>query len=163
MSIGAPVPLTARHDLTAFDCGVPALDGWLKHRALKNESRFSRTYVACEGAQVVAYYAIAAGGIDREAAPGALRRNAPDTIPVVIVGRLAVSKSIAGQGLGTDLLRDAVRRIVLVSQTIGIAALVVQAKTDEAKQFYLARAEFIEFPKGSRTLFLPIGTAAKLV
>jgi GNAT superfamily N-acetyltransferase len=156
--LSAPVPLTAEHDLSNFDCGEPALDDWLKQRALKNESRFSRTYVVCEGASVVAYFCISAGAVDREAAPGKLRRNAPDAIPVSVIGRLAVSRAYAGRGLGADILSDALRRIAIASQSIGIGAVLVQAKDRRAKQFYMACAEFIEYPAESRTLFLPIET-----
>lgn len=156
--LSAPVPLTAEHDLSNFDCGEPALNDWLKQRALKNESRFSRTYVVCEGASVVAYFCISAGAVDREAAPGKLRRNAPDAIPVSVIGRLAVSRAYAGRGLGADILSDALRRIAIASQSIGIGAVLVQAKDRRAKQFYMACAEFIEYPAESRTLFLPIET-----
>lgn len=156
--LSAPVPLTAEHDLSNFDCGEPALNDWLKQRALKNESRFSRTYVVCERASVVAYFCISAGAVDREAAPGKLRRNAPDAIPVSVIGRLAVSRAYAGRGLGADILSDALRRIAIASQSIGIGAVLVQAKDRRAKQFYMACAEFIEYPAESRTLFLPIET-----
>ncbi len=154
----APQPLTAAHDLSGFDCGEPVLNDWLRQRALKNESRFSRTYVVCEGAQVVGYFCISAGAVQREAAPGKVRRNAPDTIPVSVIGRLAVSRDHAGQGLGADLLADALRRIALAAQSIGIGAVLVHAKDDAAKRFYLRCAEFIEYPADSRTLFLPIET-----
>lgn len=158
MALSPPAPLTAEHDTGDFDCGEPALDEWLRRRALKNESRVSRTYVVCEGRRVVGYYCIAAGAVERAAAPGKLRRNAPDTVPVSVIGRLAVCKSHAGRGLGADLLADALRRIALAAQSIGIAAVLVQAKSDEARRFYMACAEFIEFPAESRTLFLPIDT-----
>lgn len=158
MTLSAPVPLEASHDLTGFDCGVPALDDWLTQRALKNESRFSRTYVVCDGNRVVAYFCIAAGAIEREAAPGKVRRNASDSIPISVIGRLAVIKPYAGRGLGADILADALRRIAVASQSIGIGAVLVQAKSEEAKCFYLACAEFMEFPADSRTLFLPIET-----
>jgi GNAT superfamily N-acetyltransferase len=158
MTLSAPVPLTADHDLTDFDCGQPALNDWLKQRALKNESRFSRTYVVCEGACVVGYFCISAGAVERQAAPGKLRRNAPDSVPVSVIGRLAVSKSHAGRGLGADLLADALRRIAVASQSIGIGAVLVQAKDEAAKRFYLRCAEFLEYPADSRTLFLPIET-----
>jgi GNAT superfamily N-acetyltransferase len=156
--LSAPQPLTADHDLSGFDCGVPVLDEWLKHRALKNESRFSRTYVVCNGNRVVAYFSISAGAVERSAAPGKLRRNAPDTIPVSVIGRLAVSRDHAGRGLGADVLSDALRRIAAASQSIGIGAVLVHAKDDQAKRFYRACAEFIEYPAESRTLFLPIET-----
>jgi GNAT superfamily N-acetyltransferase len=158
-NLSAPAPLTADHDVSGFDCGEPALNDWLRHRALKNESRFSRTYVVCDdGKRVVAYFCISAGAVERAAAPGKVRRNAPDTIPVSVIGRLAVSSDHAGKGLGADLLADALRRIAVVSQSIGIGAVLVHAKDEAAKRFYLRCAEFIEYPEDSRTLFLPIET-----
>ena len=160
MKLSAPVPLDARHDLSGFDCGVPVLNDWLKQRALRNESRFSRTYVVCGGNRVVAYFCISAGAIEREAAPGKIRRNTPDTIPISVIGRLAVSKSHARRGLGADMLADALRRITVAAQSIGIGAVLVQAKDENAKRFYLACAEFIEYPGDSRMLFLPIETVA---
>ncbi|PIO97419.1 GNAT family N-acetyltransferase [Pleomorphomonas carboxyditropha] len=156
--LSAPAPLSSDHDLTAFDCGEPQLNDWLRQRALRNESRFSRTYVVCEELRVVAYYCISAGSVERTAAPGKLRRNAPDAIPVSVIGRLAVDRAYAGKGLGTDLLTDALRRIALASQSIGIAAVLVHAKDEAARRFYLHAAEFLEYPEGSRTLFLPIET-----
>ena len=156
--LSAPVPLVAEHDLSAFDGGEPALNEWLRHRALKNESRFSRTYVVCENKRVVAYFCISAGAVERAAAPGKVRRNAPDTVPVSVIGRLAVSRDHAGKGLGADMLSDALRRIAVASQSIGIGAVLVHAKDDAAKHFYMKCAEFIEYPTDSRTLFLPIET-----
>ncbi len=159
-AVSAPVPLSAEHDLSHFDCGEPMLNDWLRHRALKNESRFSRTYVVCVGARVVGYYCVSAGSVQRAAAPGKMRRNAPDAIPISVIGRLAVSRDHAGKGLGADLLADALRRIALASQSIGVAAVLVHAKDDAAKRFYLRCAEFIEYPADSRILFLPIETVA---
>jgi GNAT superfamily N-acetyltransferase len=156
--LSAPVPLTAEYDLSAFDCGEPALNDWLRNRALKNESRFSRTYVVCECSRVVAYFCISAGAVERADAPSKIRRNAPDTIPVSVIGRLAVSRDHAGKGLGADILADALRRIAVASQSIGIGAVLVHAKDDAARRFYMKCAEFIEYPADSRTLFLPIET-----
>lgn len=156
--LSAPVPLTSEHDLLSFDCGEPALNDWLRNRAVKNESRFSRTFVVCEANRVVAYFCISAGAVERAAAPGRLRRNSPDTIPVSVIGRLAVSREHAGKGLGAGILSDALRRIAVASQSIGIGAVLVQAKDDAAKRFYMRCAEFIEYPEGSQTLFLPIET-----
>jgi GNAT superfamily N-acetyltransferase len=156
--LSAPVPLTAEHDLSGFDCGEPALNDWLRHRALKNESRFSRTYVVCKDNLVIAYFCISAGAVERAKAPGKVRRNAPDTIPVSVIGRLAVSRDHAGKGLGADILSDALRRIAVASQSIGIGAVLVHAKDETAKRFYIRCAEFIEYPEDSRTLFLPIET-----
>lgn len=156
--LSAPAPIAASHDLSRFDCGDPQLDQWLRRRALTNESRFSRTYVVCDGNRVAAFYCVSAGSVQRAEAPGKVRRNAPDTIPVSIIGRLAVDRDYAGKGLGADLLADALSRIALAAQTIGIGAVLVHAKDDAARAFYLRCAEFIEFPEDSRTLFLPIET-----
>ena len=158
MTLSPPVPLAPSHDLTQFDCGNPALNDWLKQRALKNESRFARTYVVCEGARVVGYFCISAGAVERAAAPGKLRRNAPEPIPIAVIGRLAVSKDHAGRGLGAAMLADALHRIAAASQTIGIGAVLVQAKDDAARGFYMACAEWLDYPADSRTLFLPIET-----
>ena len=89
-----------------------------------------------------------------------IRRNAPDAIPISVIGRLAVDRDHAGKGLGADILSGALRRIALASQSIGIGigAVLIHAKDDAAKRFYLRCAEFIEYPEDSRTLFLPIET-----
>ena len=158
MTLSPPAPLAPEHDVSAFDCGVLALDDWLKTRAHRNENRFSRTYVVCEGTSVVAFYSVAAGAVDRADVPGRLRRNAPDAIPVSVLGRLAVTRSCHGRGLGAALLADALRRIALAAGAIGIAAVLVQAKDENARSFYLACADFIEYPIDSRILFLPVET-----
>jgi len=160
MALSRPASLCPEHDLFDFNCGELLLDDWLKQRARKNESRFSRTYVVADGWRVVAYVSISAGSVDRSAAPGKLRRNAPEIVPVSIIGRLAVDTAFARKGLGSDLLADALRRIASASKAIGIAAVLVHAKSDAARRFYLSRAEFVEFPPDSRILFLPIEALA---
>ena len=152
----APEPISAAHDLSQFDCGVPVLDDWLRQRALRNESRFSRTYVVCEGARVVGFYCISAGAVERARVPGKLRRNAPESVPVAVIGRLAVVREFAGKGLGADLLADALRRIAGAAGVIGIAAVLVQAKDEAAKAWYLRQAEFMAFPEDGRVLWLPV-------
>jgi GNAT superfamily N-acetyltransferase len=112
----------------------------------------------CAGHRVIAYFCISAGSVERATAPSRMRRNAPDRIPVSVIGRLAVSRQYAGKGLGADLLADALRRIASASRIIGVGAVMVHAKTDAAKRFYLRCAEFIEYPQASRILFLPIET-----
>lgn len=161
MPLTAPEPLADHHELNRFQCGSAALDDWLRNRARRNESRFSRTYVVSEDGRVAGYYSISAGSVERAGAPGRVRRNAPDTIPVSVIGRLAVDRDYAGRGLGADLLSDALRRIASASQSIGIAAVLIHAKDEDAKRFYLACAEFQEYPADSRTLFLPIDTLLK--
>lgn len=156
--IRAPEPIGPVHLVDDFTCGDRFLDDWLKTRALKSEGRFARTYVACVGNAVVGYDCIATGSVERQAAPGRLRRNAPDPVPIAIIGRLAVDRNHAGRGLGADLLGDAFRRIAAASQIIGLGAVIVHAKDDAALAFYRKQAEFLEYPAGSRALYLPIAT-----
>ena len=106
--LGSPTPLDMHHDVSLFDCGEAALDDWLKHRARKSEGRFARMYVVCDGERrVVGYFGIVVGSVARGDAPKKLQRNAPDPIPVAIIGRLAVDRAYGGRGLGQDLLQDA--------------------------------------------------------
>lgn len=138
--IGSPELLQEHHELEGFNSGVAVLDDWLKRRARTNQaSGASRTYVAADSEGVVAaYYALASGVIQVAEAPGRFRRNMPDPIPVVILGRLAVDKHWQGKGMGRALFRDAAKRIAQAAEVIGIRGIVVHAISDEAKRFYEA-------------------------
>ena len=137
MALLAPVLLHAQHQTDQFSCGVASLDAWLKRRALKNQIQgASRTYVACQADRVLAYYAIASGAVTCNDATGRLRRNMPDPIPVVVLGRLGVDSSLHGQGLGRSLVRDAALRILQAADVIGIRGMTVQALSDDARVFY---------------------------
>lgn len=137
MTLSAPEPLASHHDVGSFASGVESLDHWLKHRALKNQATgASRTFVLCEGQSVRAYYALASSAVIVDAAPGRFRRNMPDPIPVVVLGRLAVDQSLQGRGLGRALVRDAGLRVLQAADTIGIRGMIVHALSDEAKSFY---------------------------
>jgi predicted N-acetyltransferase YhbS len=139
VTASAPEPLQDHHDLVSFQCGVPSLDDWLRRRARGNQaSGASRTFVTCEGNRVVGYYALAAGGVTVAAAPGRFRRNMPDPVPVVLLGRLAVDTTRHGHGFGRALLRDAATRVLGAAETVGIRGIVVHAISDQAKAFYLA-------------------------
>jgi GNAT superfamily N-acetyltransferase len=136
--LGSPEPLTASHRVDEFQCGEPSLDEWLKRRALANQaSGASRTFVvAGEGGRVSGYYALAAGAVALESATGKVRRNMPDPVPVMVLGRLAVDRGAQGRKLGAALLQDAVKRAVAVSNNAGVRALLVHALHERAKQFY---------------------------
>lgn len=136
--IRAPEPLTAEHVLGDFDCGVASLDDWLRRRALPNQiGGASRTFVLTDAGLVVAYYALAAGAVGSANAPGRFKRNMPDPIPVVVLGRLAITRSHQDRGLGRAMFQDAVLRVVHASDAIGIRGLLVHAISDEARAFYL--------------------------
>lgn len=152
----APAPLTAAHDVADFECGEATLDQWLKHRALRNEGRgSSRTYVVCAEQLVIAYYCLATGSIAGELAPGRVRRNMPDPIPVMVLGRLAVDLAWQRHGLGKVLLRDAILRTMQVSEIVGVKALLVHALSGAAVRFYESNG-FYPSPTNARTLFLPL-------
>lgn len=137
--LSPPEPLRNDHEVEGFDSGEPTLDAWLQRRAKANQaSGASRSYVIPRGATVVGYYALASGGIDLDAAPGRLRRNMPDPIPVVVLGRLAIARTEQGRGLGKALLRDALLRVLQASEHVGIALFVVHALSERAKRFYLS-------------------------
>lgn len=136
--LSAPEPLAVDHLLADFDSGVPSLDEWLRRRAAQNQaSGASRTFVSCDGGKVAGYYALASSAVATAAASGRFRRNMPDPIPVVVLGRLAVARSHQGHGLGRALFQDAGRRVVHAAGVIGIRGLLVHALDEKAKAFYL--------------------------
>ncbi len=140
LSLRAPQPLTPEHLLDGFTCGEPTLDHWLKHRAMANHlTGASRTFVVTDQAlHVLGYYALAAGAVARQGATGPVRRNMPDPIPVMVLGRLAVDQRAQGMGLGlgAGLLQDALHRTLAVSENVGVRALLVHALHEEARAFY---------------------------
>ena len=159
--ISAPEHLTPAHDIATFDCGIPALDDWLKRRALANEEAGgSRTYVVCVGGRVVGYYALATGGVRQEAATGRVRRNMPDPVPVMVLARLAVDRAYQDRGLGAGLLRDAILRTLQAAELGGIRAILVHAISAEAKRFY-ERHGFVESPADPMTLMITVGDAKR--
>jgi len=152
-----PESLSNQHHLTTFDCGEEVLNQWLKRNALKNQiSQASRTFVVCDqNKNVVAYYAMASGAITHLQATGNIRRNMPDPIPVIILGRLAVDKSVQGRHFGAAMLKDAVLRAKSVSEQIGVCALLVHALNEKAKAFYLSYG-FQPSPIDDLTLMLKL-------
>jgi GNAT superfamily N-acetyltransferase len=157
-SLAPPTAITPEHLLAGFDSGEPSLDDWLKRRALKNHaSGASRCFVLCDGMEVVGYYSLSAGGIGHAGAAKAMRRNMPDPIPVLLLGRLAIDRRFHNQGLGSALLRDAMLRAVAVAGNAGIVAILVHALGDQAKQFYLSRG-FVASPLQPMTLMMTLDT-----
>lgn len=156
-----PEKLSPEHDLSDFTSGEQALDDWLRRRALQNESSgASRTYVVCAGKKVAGYYSLAVGAVAHADAPGRVRRNMPDPIPVMILGRLAVDRAYQGQGVGIGLLRDAILRSMQAAEIAGIRALLVHAISEDAKRFY-ARCGFIPSPIHPMTLMIALSEAEK--
>lgn len=135
--LSAPEPLAEHHDRSGFSSGEEELDDWLKRRALANQmSGASRTYVVTVDNRVIAYYAIAVGSVMAAEAPGRVRRNMPDPIPVMVLGRLAVDRAWQGNGLGAAMLRDAILRTLQAAEIAGIRAILVHALHERAAAFY---------------------------
>lgn len=148
----APQPLGTNHDLAGFDCGEPSLNKWLINRARKNQKTgASRTYVLLDDRCVIGYFSLSNGHVSRAAAAGAISRNMPEPIPVIVMGRLAIHVDYQRRGLGSDLLRDAFLRARKASEISAARALVIHALNEKAKQFYLHHG-FFESPVDELTL-----------
>lgn len=148
-------PLDPSHDMAQFDCGSEALNVWLRRFALQNEAAgASRTRVAVEGVQVVGFYALAAGAVEPARAPRRVTRGlARHPVPVIVLTRLAVDRTRQGTGLGARLLRDALLRIAGAADIIGTRAVLVHAKGEAARAFYL-RYGFEQSPTDPLQLML---------
>jgi GNAT superfamily N-acetyltransferase len=161
--ITPPEKLSSQYDLSEFGSGEPVLDDWLRRRALHNEATgASRTYVVRAGKRLAGYYSLAVGAAAHVDSPGRVRRNMPDPIPVMILGRLAVDNAFHGRGVGTGLLRDAVLRTMQVAEIAGVRALLVHAISDPARRFY-ERHGFISSPIDPLTLLITVADAARFM
>lgn len=151
-----PRKLTAQDDVNGFDSGQPDLDGWLRKFALINQQAGMCTvFVTTTEDRVVGYYALATGGVERARAPERVTRGVPaHPVPVILLARLAVDATAQGKGLGRALLRDALIRVANAAEEIGVRCLLVHAKDDRAKAFYLRHAEFEPSPTDPLHLFL---------
>ncbi len=159
VDVSAPEPLSAAHNCQAFDCGEAVLNDWLKRRALKNEDAgASRTFVVCQDDNVVGYYGLATGSVMHKDAPSKIKRNMPEPVPVMVLGRLAVDKNAQSMGIGRGLLKDAILRTITVAKQAGIKALLVHALSDEARKFYL-QCGFIESPLDPMLLMITLKDA----
>jgi len=159
----SPEKLNSSHQIESFDSGNSQLDDWIKRRALKNELEgASRTYVLCAGEIVVAYYCLANGAVAQITATGKVRRNMPDPIPVMIIGRLAVDRHWHGMGIGRALLRDAVLRTLQAAEIAGIRAILVHAISEDAKQFY-EKCGFTASPIEPMVLMVKVNDAIALL
>ena len=159
-----PELLRADHDLASFRCGEEILDDWLRERALDNMAlRASRTYVVCrEGSKsVVGYYALSMGSMERGGMPGAMRRNMPERVPAVLLGRLAVDQTCQGQGLGGDLLNNAILRSLRAAEEVAAKLMIVHALSEAAAEFY-QRHGFKRMPTSGLMLALDFSKLPKL-
>ncbi|MCC7442693.1 MAG: GNAT family N-acetyltransferase [Bdellovibrionales bacterium] len=154
--------LTTDHDRAGFDCDVSPLNDFLKKAARQNqEAGVSRTFVAVQEENpktIVGYYCVSAGQIAFASLPTPARKGIPKyPVPVMRIGRLAVDKRFRGQKVGEELLMNAYVRALDAAKTIGIYAIVVDAKDEKAKSFY-KHFDFMELADDPMALVIQIGT-----
>ena len=162
MKYTPPEHIQQIHDINSFDCGEASLNNWLKERALENEKLgSSRTYVVCYEKKVVGYYCLSTGQVTHTEAPGKIKRNMPDPIPVVIVGRLAVDINHQRKGIGMGLIKDAVMRTLQASEILGVRAILVHALDEKVRKFYVERCGFMPSPVHSLTVMVKLSDIQK--
>jgi len=153
--------LGAGHARAAFSCGVDSLDRYLRERAGQDQRRGAAVcYVLTEAdsARVIGYYTLSATSVRRLTdVPAALKRRLPryPDVPATLLGCLAVDQTFQGSGMGEMLLADALRRVLLLRQELGVAGVVVDAEDEGVIAFY-ERFDFQRLGAGSKRLFLPL-------
>jgi len=141
--------------VAGFDCGEPGLKNYLQRFALAGQrASSSQTYVVVAGAEIAGFYSLAVGAAAPAEATGrVLKGLSRQPVPVMLLARLAVALPHQGRGLGTALMRDALLRTAAAADIAGIRALLVHAKDEAARRFYL-RYEFEPSPTDPLHLFL---------
>lgn len=157
----------SHHERSSFQCGVESLDRYIKERASQDQRRdVARVFVATVGdsSSVVGYYSVSSASVGIDALPSDSRRGLPryPQVPCVLIGRLAVDRSQQGAGLGAQLLRDALNRILAWHTEIGAWAVLVDAIDEDAVAFY-ARFGFARFRDDPLRLFLPLETLRRSI
>lgn len=162
MSLRGPEPLAAQHRLDGFDCGKPALNDWLlRHARQAQGSGSAKTFVVTDNDRVAGYFSLTVGQVDILEAPERLHKGMGQyPVPVVILARLAVSVQEQGRGISLGLLRDAIRRTLLIAEQAGIRAMLTHPLDAQAARFY-TRFGFIASPLRDQQLLLLLKDAKK--
>jgi len=157
LALSLPEPLSARHDVSQFSCGKPALDTWLKTRGLLNQDKgFTVVMVVHEDGRVVGYYGLAPTAVISSTMPRSIKTGQPpNPVPCLLIGQLATDKGWIGRGIASGLLQNALIRCVAGARLIGGRALVVNALDNEAADFWKRRG-FLPSKDYPLTLFRSI-------
>jgi GNAT superfamily N-acetyltransferase len=141
LGLSIPEPLTEAHDVSAFSCGKPSLDHWLKTRALSNQEKgFAAVLVVHNEGRVVGVHGLAPTAVVPNALPRSMRTGQPpDPVPCLLLGQLATDLGWAGRGIGTGLVKHALQRCVAAAKLVGGRALLVNAVDLEAAAFWRRR------------------------
>ena len=160
-----PAPLEKTHVTDDFTSGADELDEWLKDYAWVNHrSGNARVFVATRGNRVVGYYALATTGVEKAEAPDQITKGGvPRQIPCLLLARLAVDVSEQNRKVGKGLLVDAIRRAIRVSEDVGVRALLIHARDEQARSFYEHQGEFVQSPTDPLHLFLHLKHAGALM
>ena len=162
MALSFPEPLSAEHDVSQFACGRPALDHWLKTRALSNQQKgFTAVLVTHDAGRVVGYYGLAPTAVVSATMPRAIRTGQPpDPVPCLLLGQLATDLDWSGKGIGTGLVKHALERCVTAAALVGGRALMVNAVDADAAAFWRRRG-FLPSKDDPFILFRAIGDIAR--
>ena len=157
--------LGPHHDRAGFSCGVEPLDNYLKKQARQDvKKRVAAVFVYTpDGKTIGGYYTLSQFSVDLGMLPQAIARRLPryPIVPATLIGRLAVSTALRGQGIGELLLMDALHRSLRLSKQIASTAIIVDAKDERAMSFY-RKYGFLELPSTAGRLFLPMATVEQL-
>lgn len=148
-----------------FQSTEESLNAWLSNRALRNErAGNSRTFVSVDldTGLVAGYYCMCASALVHEDATTALKRNSPNPIPVILIGRLAVDTRYSGMGLGRSLLQDALSKAVTAARIVGSRAVIVHALNESAAGFY-EKYGFKMVPHGERVMYMLMADIEKSI
>ena len=164
MAISKPEVLHDKHLLEQFDCGNPSLNEWLlRHGRQAQSSGSAKNFVISDDNIVIGYFSLTVGQVETYEAPERIRRGMGQyPIPVVILARLAVSINHQGLGIGVGMLQDAIRRTLMISEQVGIRALLTHPIDDRASKFY-ERFGFVSSPVREKQLVLLLKDARKLM
>jgi len=160
VSVWTSEALDVRHDLAHLDCAREELDRWLLREALRAQaSRSAHTTVWTRPADpvAVAFYSLAPTQFARDDLPSRSLAGGYSVVPGYLVARLALTRSLHGQGLGTQLLLDALERVVGAAANAGGRLIAVDALDEDAHRFY-AHHDFQPI-QGSRRLVMKVATA----
>ncbi len=160
----APRKLERSDVRDGFVSGAAELDEWLLKYSWQNQQANNAiTYVITDGDRVVGYYAITMSAVAKLDVPAEMQRGRPSPIPCILLARLAVDQSCQGEGLGWELLRDALLRAVQLSASIGAAAVLVHCRDETAKEFYMRNGDFLQSPVEELHLMVPVKALARYV
>lgn len=150
MEFTRPIRLTQEHELERFDCGDDAMSEWLRKFAFTSDrAGMCSVYVSCpvEESRVAGYYGLATAGVSPASAPERITKGVGRyDIPVILLARLAVDREFQGMRLGQALLRDALKRVLNVSDQVGVRAVLIHCLDESARAFYMKFAEFESSP-----------------